>query len=151
MTRYINSLSTHSRNLLLTRRPVPQQPSPQIQSLSSLSSHLSTLYTTLSLASFTLFILNGRYRTILDRLLRLRLTPPPRQHPRSVSFEYLNRQLVWHAFTEFLLFMLPLVGIRRWRSWISRAWRRGRKMVRGSSGGGGDDEKGTGGELAFLP
>lgn len=66
-----------------------------------------------------------------------------------MSFEYLNRQLVWHAFTEFLLFLLPLVGIGRWRRWISRAWRKTLATVRASEDEGIVSEKL--GQLAFLP
>ena len=73
----------------------------------------------------------------------------PTSHTRrEVSFEYLNRQLVWHAFTEFLLFVLPLVGVARWRRWLGRAWRRVRALVRSGDVG---DERDEGGELAFLP
>ena len=85
----------------------------------------------------------------MDRILRLRLTPPTNQVSREVSFEYLNRQLVWHAFTEFLLFILPLVGISRWRRWLSRAWRKTKSIVRSGGDESLDDEEG--GELAFLP
>ena len=85
----------------------------------------------------------------MDRILRLRLAPPTNQVSREVSFEYLNRQLVWHAFTEFLLFILPLVGISRWRRWLSRAWRKTKSIMRsGGEEGAGD---GARGELAFLP
>ena len=30
---------------------------------------------------------------------------------RAISFEYLNRQLVWHELSELLLFVLPLVDV----------------------------------------
>ena len=93
--------------------------------------------------------MNGRYRTLLDRILRMRLAPPSSQVSREVSFEYLNRQLVWHAFTEFLLFLLPLVGISRWRRWLSRAWRKTKSLVKSDSGK--DDDMTERGELAFLP
>lgn len=79
----------------------------------------------------------------------MRLTPPSAQASREVSFEYLNRQLVWHAFTEFLLFLLPLVGIGRWRRWLSRAWRKTKTALKSS---GDEDEKDEKlGELSFLP
>lgn len=96
------------------------------------------------------FLFNGRYRTLLDRILRLRLAPPTNQVSREVSFEYLNRQLVWHAFTEFLLFLLPLVGISRWRRWLSRIWRKIRVAVR-ITGIDEEDESTPNGEFAFLP
>lgn len=55
------------------------------------------MYETLhSLALLTIF---NRYRTLTDRLLGMRLTYAQRTMNRNVSFEFLNRQLVWHAFT----------------------------------------------------
>lgn len=100
--------------------------SSYIPVLSRLTTHFSTTYSIASFLSFLAFLLNGRYRTLTDRLLRLRLTTPSSSPNlrREVSFEYLNRQLVWHAFTEFLLFLLPLVGISKWRRWLSRMWKR---------------------------
>ncbi len=94
-------------------------------------------------------------------MLRLRLVPAGHQATRELSFEYLNRQLVWHAFTEFLLFLLPLVGVTRWRRIVSRAWRKVVAKIKGfffpsTEGGDNDDEsrygkKKAGGELGFLP
>lgn len=107
----------------------------------------STTHSVAAFISFLVFLVNGRYRTLLDRVLRLRLTPPSSQISREVSFEYLNRQLVWHAFTEFLLFLLPLVGISRWRRWISRAWRKSKNLIRSDA----EVEVEATGELGFLP
>ncbi|KAK5145509.1 peroxisome assembly protein (Peroxin-2), partial [Oleoguttula sp. CCFEE 6159] len=61
--------------------------------------------------------------------------------------------LVWHAFTEFLLFLLPLVGISRWRRWLSRAWRKTKNLLsfRHSTDTSDEDNAKTGGELGFLP
>ena len=69
------------------------------------------------------------------------------------SYEHLNRQLVWHATTEFLLFFLPLLGIARWRRWARRLWRKLRALARGPEGEGEDgEEEGEGkGEYAGLP
>ena len=124
------------------------EPSSMLGGLSRLSDSITTLHSTAAFASFLMFLVNGRYRTLLDRILRLRLAPPTSQVSREVSFEYLNRQLVWHAFTEFLLFMLPLVGISRWRRWVTRIWKKTKSMVRSS---GEEDETIKNGEFAFLP
>lgn len=124
------------------------QPSPTMRKLSRLSDAVSTIHSTAAFASFLVFLVNGRYRTLLDRVLRLRLAPPTSQVSREVSFEYLNRQLVWHAFTEFLLFVLPLVGISRWRRWLARAWRKTKSLVKS---GGEEEEEIKSGEFAFLP
>lgn len=40
-----------------------------------------------------------RYRTLADRLLTMRLVPTQRITSRDVSYEFMNRQMVWHAFT----------------------------------------------------
>lgn len=126
------------------------EPTSRFRQLSSLSSILSTTHSVAAFASFLVFLFNGKYRTVLDRLLRLRLTSTTAQVSREVSFEYLNRQLVWHAFTEFLLFLLPLVGISRWRRWIARAWRKVRSTFQ-RTGDDDDADVKAGGELGFLP
>ncbi|KAK4105667.1 hypothetical protein N658DRAFT_492151 [Parathielavia hyrcaniae] len=123
-------------------------PSPGVKRLSRWTSTLSTMHAAAACASFLVFLLHGRYRTLLDRVLRMRLAPPTSQVSREVSFEYLNRQLVWHAFTEFLLFVLPLVGINRWRRWLARTWRRTKKIMSTGTEGAEQEKKG---EYSFLP
>lgn len=41
---------------------------------------------------------------------------------RAISFEYLNRQLVWHELSEVLLFVLPLVSVTRIKKMITNKW-----------------------------
>ncbi|KAK4242690.1 Pex12 amino terminal region-domain-containing protein [Achaetomium macrosporum] len=133
---------------LLEQDDAFEGPSQRVQRLSRWTSALSTMHAAAAFASFLVFLLHGRYRTLLDRVLRMRLAPPTSQVSREVSFEYLNRQLVWHAFTEFLLFVLPLVGINRWRRWLARTWRKTKKIMSTGAEGAGDEKKG---EYAFLP
>lgn len=130
------------------------EPSPLMRRLSRLTTFASTTHELAAFASFLVFLYNGKYRTLADRILRLRLVPSSNQTSREVSFEYLNRQLVWHAFTEFLLFLLPLVGISRWRRWIARAWKRAKTSLHKLRTGDqsvDEDEEMQKGELAFLP
>lgn len=128
------------------------QPSPRIQRLSRLTTSVSTVHSAAAFVSFLVFLLRGRYRTLLDRILRIRLAPPTSQVSREVSFEYLNRQLVWHAFTEFLLFVLPLVGINRWRRWLNRTWRKTKEIMHaGAEPDGSSGAAHKSGEYAFLP
>ncbi|MCJ1476335.1 peroxisome assembly protein (Peroxin-2) [Lambiella insularis] len=136
-------------NWLVEQEGGYDQPSLNVRLLSRISSFASTTHSIVAFVSFLVFLVNGSYRTLLDRFLRLRLTPPVSQVTRQISFEYLNRQLVWHAFTEFLLFLLPLVGISRWRRWVSRAWRKTKSLVRRSREY--EQEATSAGELAFLP
>ena len=71
------------------------------------------IWSAVVLANFAVFLADGKFRSVADRLLGMRLTYAQRTINRNVSFEFLNRQLVWHAFTEFLLFLLPLVRPKR--------------------------------------
>jgi peroxin-2 len=143
--------------LLSAQEDYTRPESPQLKLFSFFTERLNSAHDVASLLSFLVFLVNGRYRTITDRLLRLRLTPTSHSTSREVSFEYLNRQLVWHAFTEFLLFLLPLVGISRWRRILARSYRKlstaflallGRKSTTSTSSE--SDTKPTG-ELSFLP
>ncbi|RKP15342.1 Pex12 amino terminal region-domain-containing protein [Piptocephalis cylindrospora] len=78
--------------------------------------HAERLWKTASLLHFILFLWHGRFRSIPERILGLRWVWARRQSTRGVSFEFLNRQLVWHAFTEFLMFLVPLVDLGRFRT-----------------------------------
>ena len=50
-------------------------------------------------------------RSLLERVLRMRLVYAQPAMTRALSFEYLNRQLVWHELSELLLFLLPLLNM----------------------------------------
>ncbi|RKU43522.1 peroxisome assembly protein (Peroxin-2) [Coniochaeta pulveracea] len=139
---------TKWENWLLDQDNGFDEPSPTVRKLSQITATASTVHAAAAFGSFLVFLLHGRYRTLLDRLLRMRLAPPTSQVSREVSFEYLNRQLVWHAFTEFLLFVLPLVGINKWRRWLTRTWRKTKGII--NTGGHVEDGEKKG-ELAFLP
>ncbi|KAJ2709380.1 peroxisome assembly protein (Peroxin-2), partial [Coemansia spiralis] len=74
--------------------------------------------------NFVVFLATGQFRSVVERVLGLRLVHARPQLAHSVSFEFLNRQLVWHAFTEFVMFALPLVNPARARTWLVRRARR---------------------------
>ena len=139
---------TRWENWLVDNDNGQHEPNWALRKLARISDPIVTIHSAAAFISFLVFLVNGRYRTLLDRVLRLRLAPPTSQVNREVSFEYLNRQLVWHAFTEFLLFVLPLVGIGRWRRWLARAWRRTKSLARNTAEDEDDTKKG---EFTFLP
>ncbi|KAI8817923.1 Pex12 amino terminal region-domain-containing protein [Fimicolochytrium jonesii] len=78
-------------------------------------------YRGLSLLNLLVFLYNGRYRSLVDRILGMRLVYKQREMSRQVSFEFMNRQLVWQAFTEFLMFLVPLVNIEKIKNTISQS------------------------------
>ena len=89
------------------------------------------------LANFLAFLRDGKFRSPWERLARARLVYAAPDAARVVSFEYLNRQLVWQELSELALFVLPIVSAhaRRWR-----------EAARG--GGSGGVDAGSGGEAA---
>ncbi|PHH55389.1 Peroxisomal biogenesis factor 2 [Ceratocystis fimbriata CBS 114723] len=139
---------------LMTQDDGFNDPAPAVQRLATLTNAAGALHSVAAFASFCAFLVHGRYRTLLDRILRMRLASPSSQVSREVSFEYQNRQLVWHAFTEFLLFVLPLIGVSRWKRWLARLWRRTKQALRTRGAAAAGDTDGMvkkTGELSFLP
>lgn len=135
----------------LSRNEEHDRPSTTMQRMGALTKWLGTIHESASLLSFLVFLYNGRYRTLSDRLLRLRLAPTPGDTTRQVSFEFLNRQLVWHAFTEFLLFVLPLVGVSRWKRILGRIWNQVKRTLSRQKTAEDEHDVMPNGELGFLP
>lgn len=69
-----------------------------------------SFYKAASFLNLLLFLYTGRYRSIVERILRARLVYERPNMNRAVSFEYMNRQLVWNEFSELLLLILPLLN-----------------------------------------
>ena len=72
------------------------------------------------MANFVRFLGGGRYRSIVDRLLGMELVYIEPRMNRQVVFDLINQQLVWHGFSEFLLFFLPLINLHKVRRWIRK-------------------------------
>ncbi|KAL5822817.1 hypothetical protein ACOSQ4_020717 [Xanthoceras sorbifolium] len=68
------------------------------------------LFKAASFGNLLLFLYTGRYRNLIERALRARLVYGSPNMNRAVSFEYMNRQLVWNEFSEMLLLLLPLLN-----------------------------------------
>jgi len=87
---------------------------------------LETSYRTLAMINFCVFLADGRYRDVLDRIIGVRLVYLRSRVMRQVAFDFMNQQLVWQGFSEFFLFLLPFIDFERIRSGI-------RKLLRLSS------------------
>eukprot|EP00898_Chlorokybus_atmophyticus_P000262 jgi/Chlat1/1236/Chrsp115S00752 len=58
------------------------------------------------------------YPRLIERVLQARLVYSRPNMNRAVSFEYMNRQLVWQELSELLLFILPLINIGKIRRFL---------------------------------
>ncbi|CAN1286105.1 Peroxisome biogenesis protein 2 [Linum perenne] len=61
--------------------------------------HIEGLYKAASFANLLLFLYTGRFRNLIERILKARLVYGNPNMNRGVSFEYMNRQLVWNEFS----------------------------------------------------
>ncbi|XP_070561539.1 peroxisome biogenesis factor 2-like [Ptychodera flava] len=73
-----------------------------------------------TLVNFLLFLQDGQYQHLLERVLGVRARFAKQQSVRQVSFEYMTRELLWHGFAEFLFFVLPLINFQKVKNFISR-------------------------------
>ncbi|MBA0811561.1 hypothetical protein Gohar_003443 [Gossypium harknessii] len=64
-----------------------------------LMQRIEGLYKAASFGNLLLFLYTGRYRNLIERALRARLVYESPNMNRAVSFEYMNRQLVWNEFS----------------------------------------------------
>ncbi|XP_073526457.1 uncharacterized protein [Phyllobates terribilis] len=85
------------------QRSIPQQAWIFLQ-------RIEGFYKAASLGNLLIFLYTGKYRSLIERALRARLVYGSPNMNRSVSFEYMNRQLVWNEFSEMLLLLLPLLN-----------------------------------------
>jgi len=95
---------------------------------------LESTYSALALVNLLAFLNRGRYRTLTERALQTRLVYGEPHARRMVSYEYLNRQLVWREMSELALFVLPMVSAPGLRRAASRAF--GRRVAEGGAEGG---------------
>lgn len=107
--------------------------------LRKITDRLNTLSSGVSVVNFLLFLYSGKYSTFILRLLRIDLAPTSKVLNRQPNLEFQNRQLVWNALTEFLIFVLPLIDIVKLRKKISR-------RLMGTT-----DASNSSGLLSFLP
>ena len=61
--------------------------------------------------NFVLFIQSGIFRSIIDRFLKMRLVYTHDAGSHQLSFEYLNRDLLFTSFHDFAMFLLPIINV----------------------------------------
>ncbi|XP_066110915.1 peroxisome biogenesis factor 2-like [Saccopteryx bilineata] len=71
------------------------------------------------LINFLIFLQRGKFATLTERVLGIRSVFCKPQHVREVGFDYMNRELLWHGFAEFLIFLLPLINVQKLKAKLS--------------------------------
>ncbi|XP_033964633.1 peroxisome biogenesis factor 2 [Pseudochaenichthys georgianus] len=140
--RYHNTLSTSPRYRPLSRRQklglalltagprwLQERSYSLLQSLSSAASAVdsgflqkglrnsltlvSSITQIASLINFLVFLRKGRHPVLAERIVGAQAAFSKPNVVRDVTYQYMNRELLWHGFAEFLIFLLPLINTRK--------------------------------------
>ncbi|XP_077509692.1 peroxisomal biogenesis factor 2 [Amblyomma americanum] len=73
-----------------------------------------------SVINFVLFLVRGRYCSLGNRIVGVVSGHAARPMLREVQFDFMNRELLWHGFAEFIGFLLPVINMYPAKNFVSR-------------------------------
>lgn len=91
--------------------------------------HCASLFDTINLIHFLWFLNRGGFRTICERLLGFRAVHNTRPALDEIDTELMERELLWHGFSDILIFFVPLINYRRFYNAIARFGKRIRQRL----------------------
>lgn len=118
-------LQERSYSLLLcfglsTGPPVPEQGGGTLsQGLRKCFTFFSGVVQLASLINFLVFLKKGEHPLLAERIVGARAVFSKPNVIRDVTNQYMNRELLWHGFSEFLIFLLPLINTRKLKAAVS--------------------------------
>ena len=71
---------------------------------------LESIYQIARFVNFIFFLRVGEFRSLVDRVLQMRLVYSRDASSRALSFEYLNRDLLLNSVQNFALFLMPIIN-----------------------------------------
>ena len=71
---------------------------------------LESIYQIARFVNFIFFLRVGEFRSLVDRVLQMRLVYSRDASSRALSFEYLNRDLLLNSVQDFALFLMPIIN-----------------------------------------
>ena len=72
---------------------------------------LESIYQIARFVNFIFFLRVGEFRSLVDRMLQMRLVYSRDASSRALSFEYLNRDLLLNSVQDFALFLMPIINV----------------------------------------
>lgn len=109
------------------------------------SRRIETAVKTFAVLNFIVFLARGDFSSFVKRTLGIKYSYEHKRVSRQISFDFMNQQLVWHGISEFLLFFLPLLNLRKLRKVLKEML-----GVKATSGEGGSDSCGICGAYPIL-
>lgn len=89
------------------------------QGLRSCLTFVSTTAQLASLINFLVFLRKGQHPVLAERIVGARAVFTKSNVVRDITYQYMNRELLWHGFAEFLIFLLPLINTRSLKATVS--------------------------------
>ncbi|XP_026148627.1 peroxisome biogenesis factor 2 isoform X2 [Mastacembelus armatus] len=89
------------------------------QGLHSCLTLVSSIAQLTSLINFLVFLQKGQYPALAERIVGAQAVFTKPNVIRDITYQYMNRELLWHGFAEFLIFLLPLISAGRLKSRVS--------------------------------
>ncbi|XP_033842041.1 peroxisome biogenesis factor 2 [Periophthalmus magnuspinnatus] len=113
-------LQERSHNLLvaLGLRPGGSQRDVVKTGLRNCFSFISSVVQFASLINFLVFVRKGQHPVLAERIVGARAVFSKPNVVRDISYQYVNRELLWHGFAEFLIFFLPLINTHKIKSTV---------------------------------
>ncbi|CAN9506149.1 unnamed protein product [Ophioblennius macclurei] len=71
------------------------------------------------LINFLVFLKKGRHPVLAERIADAQAVFSKPNVVRDVTYQYMNRELLWHGFADFLIFLLPLINSRKLKATVS--------------------------------
>lgn len=87
-------------------------------------SKINSIVKVVALFNFMDFLLKGRFPILQDRVLGITSIPDRRQTLRQMSYDYMNREILWHGFAEFVFNVLPQFNSFAIKNWLRRTWKK---------------------------
>ncbi|XP_070709192.1 peroxisome biogenesis factor 2 isoform X2 [Pempheris klunzingeri] len=72
-----------------------------------------------SVINFLVFLRKGHHPVLAERIVGARSVFCKANVVRDITYQYMNRELLWHGFAEFLIFLLPLINTRKLKATVS--------------------------------
>ncbi|OWB83272.1 hypothetical protein B5S33_g1901 [[Candida] boidinii] len=110
----LNEKNNNSKRLAIWKKKIIKK---SLVTLKIILPKLTNIFKVLSFSNFIIFLINGRYPNLINRIFRLRYKPINSMdvsfasNPETISFEFQNRQLIWNTLTEFLVYILPIISL----------------------------------------
>ncbi|XP_040922210.1 peroxisome biogenesis factor 2 isoform X2 [Toxotes jaculatrix] len=89
------------------------------QGLRTCLTFVSSIAQLASLMNFLVFLRKGRHPVLAERIVGAQALFSKPNVVRDITYQYMNRELLWHGFAEFLIFLLPLINTRKLKATVS--------------------------------